>query len=690
MSVTVKVGGQFLKDVTGASFSGQGLQATVGAYDRPMTQGEANQLREKLQEAREKLVAQGVKLGGPARALPIIAKEAGLTDQQLQKLEEFRLDQANPKKQPNPQIVETVTLDVKVDPNAKPGIRELRLMGPLGLTNPIRFEVGTLPEVYDSSAANDSPLDLGDRLPVEVNGRLLPGEVDQYTLKLKKGQDVLVCSSVRTLIPYIADAVPGWFQASLSLFDSAGKEVAFSDHSESYQDPSFSFKSPAEGTYTLEVRDGLYRGREDFVYRLMIGEKSTLPAPSSAGAPLNSDLLGIAMSDTSLFDSLPQVTEREPNNDMSHAQLLKLPCAVAGCIGKPGDVDVYAFKGHLGQKIVAEIKARRLGSPLDSYLQLTNSKGELIAFNDDYDDKAAATLTHQADSYLKTTFVEDDTYFLSVRDTEHKGGGDFTYRLRIGAPQPGFDLRMVPSSVTARAGSTVALTVYALRQDGFDGDIDLSLVGAPKEFLLGGHLLPSGLNELPVTLTVPGDPNDAPVPLQLKGTSVVDGKPVERPVRAADDMTQAFAYHHLVPEQELQVAVVGKANRGLGMVPPDHALQVPLGRAGVLHLGLPRPAIRDRIRLTMTDAPEGISLGRVTTDVNGLVIELRADPKKVKAGLRGNAIIEAYMMPLGPPKPPKNPPKNQAKKKPAPAQRPFSLGKLPAIPFEVVDAPAHK
>lgn len=678
MSVEVKVGGQFLQGATGAYFSGQGVEAIVGDYYRPFNQGEANRLRLKLDSAREKLVAQGVKLGPPAKALPVLAKEAGISDEDLSKLEEFRKDWADPKKQPNPQITETVTLQIRVSPDAEPGLRELRLMSPLGLTNPVRFEVGTFSEVYEAQPVNHSPQELGANLPLEVNGRLMPGEVDRYSLKLQKGHRVIVAVGARRLIPYIADAVPGYFQATLALYDSTGKEVAYSDHSESYQDPSMTFVVPESGQYTLEIHDGLYRGREDFVYRLTIGENSSLPM-LTLGIPLNSDKFGIDALNTSLFDSLPKVAEREPNNDPNHAHPVSLPCVVSGTIVKPGDVDVYCFKGHGGQRVVSEVLARRAGSPLDSYLGLTDSKGNLLAWNDDFTDKAAGTLTDQADSYLRATLPYDGTYFISVRDAQHKGGQDFTYRLRIRPPEPDFTLLIVPSSVTARAGSTVALTAFAVRHDGFDGDIALSLVGAPAGFALGGRVIPGTVDQISVTLTVPGSPANAPVSLAIEGVSEYRGQQIKRPARAADDMMQAFAYTHLVSEKEMAVAVVGKENRGLGIAPPSQEVKIPLGGGTAYHLAIPRPLLVPRIRLKLINAPEGITLGKVSADAQGLVIELRSDSNKVKPWLRGNVIIEAMVSPLAP-----KAPNTKANGKPAPAPQPFSLGLLPAIPFTVV------
>ena len=63
-----------------------------------------------------------------------------------------------------------------------------------------------------------------------LNSQIMPGEVDRYRFPARKGQQLVFVTCARALIPYLADAVPGWFQATLTLFDSDGKEVAYSDH----------------------------------------------------------------------------------------------------------------------------------------------------------------------------------------------------------------------------------------------------------------------------------------------------------------------------------------------------------------------------------------------------------------------------------------------------------------------------
>src|SRR5208283_2109058 len=76
----------------------------------------------------------------------------------------------------------------------------------------------------------------------------------------------------RELLPYLADAVPGWLQAVLTLYDARGKELEYEADFRFHPDPVLLFKIPSDGEYVLEIRDALYRGREDFVYRIAVGE----------------------------------------------------------------------------------------------------------------------------------------------------------------------------------------------------------------------------------------------------------------------------------------------------------------------------------------------------------------------------------------------------------------------------------
>ena len=68
------------------------------------------------------------------------------------------------------------------------------------------------------------------------------------------------------------------------------------------------------------------------------------------------------------------------------------------------------------------VYARRLGSPLDSVLEVFDAKGQSLAANDD---------AVGADSALKFTPAETTNYFVRIRDTLGQGGRDYAYRIEV-------------------------------------------------------------------------------------------------------------------------------------------------------------------------------------------------------------------------------------------------------------------
>jgi hypothetical protein len=726
----VTVGGQFLDSVTKASISGTGVQATVVDHFKSITQGQFNKLRDELKELTDKKAAATKVERKGAKPEIDAAPKPVWTAEDEKKVEEIRKKLATFIRRPSsPAIAETVRVNITLAANAAIGERELRLITPNGVTNPVVFCVGQLPEyskkpakVVDEVANNNKgarfrkPADntgpvgpVSITLPAIVNGQILPAGVDKYRFQATKGQHLVVAASARELIPYISDAVPGWFQATLGLYDSKGKEVTYAGSFRFHPDPILFYEIANDGEYTMEIKDSIYRGREDFVYRVTIGElpfvTSIFPLGGKVGAKSNVELKGWNLPVTKLaqqtkgktagvhpisvrkgewtsnrvpflVDTLPEMMEKEPNNLAKNAQRVKLPIIVNGRVDRPGDSDVFRFEGRAGEEIVAEVMARRLDSPLDSILTLKDSTGKQIAINDDFEDKGTGLQTHHADSVIRAKLPAAGTYYVYLGDAQHKGGPDYAYRLRISHPQPDFELRMVPSSISIRAGTTVPITVYAMRKDGFDGDIALRLKDAPKGFALNGGWVPGNQDKVRLTLTVPPVKMDEPIELHLEGRATVQGKEITRNGVPAEDMMQAFFYRHLVPSQEWMVRVTpGTKGRVAWRPASDKPVKLPAGgTAAPVKLLMPLGQFANSVRLSLNEAPEGIAIQGISVERDGISIVLRADGGKVKAGLKGNLIVDAYFERAITP---------GEKARPA-NQRRQGLGTLPAIPFEIV------
>jgi hypothetical protein len=271
------------------------------------------------------------------------------------------------------------------------------------------------------------------------------------------------------------------------------------------------------------------------------------------------------------------------------------------------------------------------------------------------------------------------TYYLHLGDTQGKGGPEYAYRLRISRPQPDFELRVVPSGLNVRAGTTVPITVHALRKDDFTGDITLSLKDAPAGFALSGSWVPANQDKARLTLTVPPNRMDKPVKLRLEGRATIQGKQVIRQGIPAEYMEQAFAYHHLVTENDWMVRVTGAArarNRtpsGSWKLVDDKPLKIPAGGTAPVRVLVPKIQYADQAELVLNEPPPGIVIQGLSYGPNGVSILLSADAGKVKPGLKGNLIIEAFIEMT-----------RAGSKGKARDKRRTPLGTLPAIPFEVV------
>lgn len=706
-SAEVRVAGQYLNGASRAYVSGRGVTASVTEYVRPLTGAEAQRLRDEMQKLNQKRAAQ-----------------AGFTDADRTRMEEIRekLEEVQ-RRQSIPALAEIVHVRVDISGDAAVGCRRLRLDTNAGLTNPLEFCVGELPEIVrkpsrvgpaynvfngstpvvrQTGREPEAPMSI--TLPAVVNGQMMPGISDRYRFQAKQGQQIVIAAQARELIPYISDAVPGWFQAVVILRDGQGKELASADHYLFHPDPLMEFTIPVDGEYLAEIHDSIFRGREDFVYRLSIGELPVITGifplggkPGHIKAEVagwnlpasrvsqnckgkSGDLCPISMKQGELvssaipfaLDSRPEAAAKQGSDRREQAQRVKLPSIVNGRIARPGARQFFRIDGRAGEEIVAEVTARRLGSPLDSVLRLTDVKGKELVYNDDYDDPAAGLLTHQADSYLAYRLPAKGSYYLELSDAQHKGGPEYAYRLRITHSQPDFQLLVAPSSVSLRAGTTAPVTVQAVRRDGFSGEIALRLKDAPADFTISGAAIPSGQDRVRITLSVPRTPVGLPLSIQLTGHANIDGRDVTHAAVPSEDMEQAFSYHHLVAEDAWMVRVIGTGAGGLAWRAIDKPVKLAAGGATPVELSVP-PRFQAGVRLALNDPPEGISIQSVSERPGAVSVVLKVQADKAKPGLKGNLIVDAFREV----QPPANAKNQQRRRQP--------MGTLPAIPFEIVD-----
>ena len=647
----IRLGGQSLVYASDLVVSGEGVSVRLVDYYRMMANEEFGLLNQQLNELRKKettlsdvFAAKMVSFEFAALIGPVeepkqgekeSKKEVPKSEKQVAKeklIERIQKRFADDERDPAVYSqTELVYAEVTVEPDAKPGRREIRVISKLGVSNPLPFYVGQVPEVARKPMKTSQHMVLGKEylaqrhrppeeeelritVPCTMNGQVAPGEVNRYRFQASKGQRLVISAKARDLVPYVADGVPGWFQAVMRVRDANGKELAYNDDFRFNPDPLIYFEVPEDGEYVLAINEALFRGRESFVYRITIGElpfvTSIFPLGGRVGEPVQIEMNGWNLEKATLsplpkdakpgehliaasngkfvsnyvpfaLDTLPECFEKEPNDDPAHAQKVQLPIIVNGRMDRPGDWDVFEVQGKAGETIVAEVYARRLGSPLDSFLKVTGADGKIIALNDDHYDAASGLNTDHADSYLMVKLPADGKYFIHLGDTRRHAGKEYAYRLRISHPQPDFALRLIPSRICIPSKGSTAVTVFAIRKDGFDGPIQLSFKDLPKGLESPGATLGAKQEVVGLAVKTSLTAMEKPVNVTVVGTAKVGDREIVHEAVPAEDKMQAFLWRHLLAAETLPVLVF------------DPSYQQPADRV--------RPPIRDQ------DRPKGVT-----------------------------------------------------------------------------------
>ncbi|HTU16436.1 MAG TPA: c-type cytochrome domain-containing protein [Gemmataceae bacterium] len=257
---------------------------------------------------------------------------------------------------------------------------------------------------------NDSPR-TGQtvKLPATIDGSIgRAGDVDYYRFEAKAGQEV----GVR-----IEPSAKAKLDVVLQLIDADGRILTESTNG------LLGYTCPKAGVYAVGVRDREYRGDPSLKYRLRIGDipivgsvfplgvqrgKETevhlegvnlgparsvrLKAPADAvvGSRLPVPLAVKALGNpTVLVDEFPQVVAR--GADAAPLAAIPIPGTANGRIEQPGATQTWRFQAKKGQRLLVEVNARRAGSPLDSMIEILDSKGRPLP---------RATLRSLAKTYL--------------------------------------------------------------------------------------------------------------------------------------------------------------------------------------------------------------------------------------------------------------------------------------------------
>lgn len=299
------------------------------------------------------------------------------------------------------------------------GIYSLSLKNAIGTSAMLPFTLDWF-ALKPENEGNDAP-STGQMivLPVSIAGSLArDGDIDHYQFVAKAGQQV----GVHALIAGTGSKL----EPVLQVIDEAGRILGENDNGV------VGFTCAKAGRYRVSIHDKNYRGGKEMQYRLHIGDipvvNSVFPLGVQRGQETDIALDGVHLgvesahlkvpSDAKPGSSIPLSIQTSRGSPLGRTTLtvgefpeaspnrstMAVPGTANGRIEAPGKVDTWRFVAKKGQKLILEVNARRLGTPLDSYLEVLDAKGQPVP---------RATL--RGISKIFTTFRDHDSVVPGIR-----------------------------------------------------------------------------------------------------------------------------------------------------------------------------------------------------------------------------------------------------------------------------------
>lgn len=403
---------------------------------------------------------------------------------------------------------DTGKFKVTVAADARGGLYMVRLHNAAGASALKSLVVGELPQLLEKEPNNQQAEAQVLTESATVNGKLeKSGDVDQYSITLKKGERLVALVQANQVLGSPMDAI-------IQLVDPQGFILAQNDDGR-LLDPLIVYSAPADGVYTVRVfafpltpnSTIGFAGAANFVYRLTMTTKSFLDhafveRPGTGGSPVvrfggwnstptdqplsladvsvvdpaSPDVLLVTRPGTEGFVRLPQMASAalvaQESSSQKQPQEIPIPAVIGGTIESPGDQDVFRFKATKGTAILFDVISRTQGYSMDPLLQVKDATGKILGEVDDTNKKA--------DCQLAFVPPADGVYDLLVRDLHHHGGERYVYHVHARVREADFQLKMARDVYVLKSKEMVEVRLDVIRQHGFAEELTVSVEGLPE------------------------------------------------------------------------------------------------------------------------------------------------------------------------------------------------------------------
>ncbi|MFK7779285.1 MAG: pre-peptidase C-terminal domain-containing protein, partial [Gimesia sp.] len=241
-------------------------------------------------------------------------------------------------------------------------------------------------------------------------------------------------------------------------------------------------------------------------------------------------------------------------------ETLTLPGEFVGQFEEKNDIDTFRFAGKAKQKYSIEVYGQRNGIVMDPVIvvdQVIKDKTGKETFKRLANVGATSVFpdlggklfdTRTDDPYYLFTAPADGVFRVTLRDLqfETRGNSRMVYRAVIRQPKPDFRLVALPlypqaaktggapAAITLRKGDCFKISVMALRQDGFNETIDLSVKGLPPGVFCKAASIGAGSNNAEMIIQADETAKKWSGQIEIIGKATgADAKKLERVARAA-------------------------------------------------------------------------------------------------------------------------------------------------------------
>lgn len=307
-------------------------------------------------------------------------------------------------------------VDAMIGANTSIGVHRCWVQTPHGTTGSVTFAVGAWPEIAQIEPNNTPETAQPITVPCTVVGALdTPGDVDTFKFD--------ACSGEELVFEVLVQPIRSRLQPVLAVMDESGKTLAESRAQIGRSDTVLGYRFERAGSYRVQLRDFEGAGGGDVHYRLNVGEfplvTEAFPlgiqkgktaeiavkgfnlggggtvhvqAPGDAvwGQTMGLPLPGpYSISRTIAIGPDVELVAEAGNHTFDNAFVVPVPASINGRLSadqisarsdawKSDHAHYYRFHARKGEPLTVEVQARRLGSPLDSEIEVLDSKGKRI------------------------------------------------------------------------------------------------------------------------------------------------------------------------------------------------------------------------------------------------------------------------------------------------------------------------